>query len=98
MRTPPSPSPIPLLIHPAAKGEVPTTTKIIVSSHDYQQTASEADLQALVEASSALRSWALCAALLLPHCVALQLLLPACCVRPPTTTAMFVTHCPPSSG
>ncbi len=33
----------------AAKGEVPATTKIIVSSHDYEQTAREKELMELVE-------------------------------------------------
>ncbi|KAL4425636.1 hypothetical protein ABPG75_009652 [Micractinium tetrahymenae] len=33
----------------AAKSELPATTKVIVSSHDYEKTASEEELQALVE-------------------------------------------------
>lgn len=33
----------------AAKSELPATTKIIVSSHDYEKTASEEELQTLVE-------------------------------------------------
>ena len=35
----------------AAQSELPASTKVIVSSHDYEQTASEAELRALVEVS-----------------------------------------------
>lgn len=33
----------------AAEGAVPASTKVIVSSHDYERTASEEELQELVE-------------------------------------------------
>ena len=37
----------------AAEGQVPPSTKVIVSSHDYEKTASEADLMELVEVGAA---------------------------------------------
>lgn len=39
----------------AAKSELPATTKIIVSSHDYEKTASDEELRALVEVRGSCR-------------------------------------------